>query len=145
MLIPCTENSCADNDNSMMGPYLMRVSVQVAVRGQGLNFKDVLNVLGMYPGDPGPPGLDCAGVVTAVGEGDCCAASALRSKLLWLGSALRLCHARNHIEALAAVLVVVSWRQAVVNENFQLTAPYICVASDGAWLKDAKPDCSGAY
>ena len=26
---------------------------QIAVRGQGLNFKDVLNVLGMYPGDPG--------------------------------------------------------------------------------------------
>ena len=43
--------------------------VQIAVRAQGLNFKDVLNVLGMYPGDPGPPGLDCAGVVTAVGEG----------------------------------------------------------------------------
>ena len=25
--------------------------------------RDVLNVLGMYPGDPGPPGGDCAGVV----------------------------------------------------------------------------------
>ena len=35
----------------------------------GLNFRDVLNVLGMYPGDPGPPGADCAGVVTAVGAG----------------------------------------------------------------------------
>ena len=35
----------------------------------GLNFRDVLNVLGMYPGDPGPPGGDCAGVVEAVGAG----------------------------------------------------------------------------
>jgi NADPH:quinone reductase-like Zn-dependent oxidoreductase len=26
-------------------------------------------VLGMYPGDPGPPGGDCAGVVMAVGAG----------------------------------------------------------------------------
>ncbi len=35
------------------------------VRSVGLNFRDVLNVLGMYPGDPGPPGGDCAGVITS--------------------------------------------------------------------------------
>ena len=29
----------------------------------------MLNVLGMYPGDPGAPGGDCAGVVVAVGPG----------------------------------------------------------------------------
>jgi NADPH:quinone reductase-like Zn-dependent oxidoreductase len=29
----------------------------------------VLNVLGMYPGDPGPLGAECAGRVTAVGPG----------------------------------------------------------------------------
>lgn len=28
----------------------------VSVRAVGINFRDVLNVLGMYPGDPGPPG-----------------------------------------------------------------------------------------
>ena len=43
--------------------------VEVAVQAVGLNFRDVLNVLGMYPGDPGPPGADCAGVVTAIGAG----------------------------------------------------------------------------
>jgi NADPH:quinone reductase-like Zn-dependent oxidoreductase len=31
--------------------------------------RDVLNVLGMYPGDPGAPGGDCAGVVVSVGPG----------------------------------------------------------------------------
>src|SRR5262249_42111255 len=35
----------------------------------GLNFKDVLNVLGMYPGDPGQLGSECAGIVVDVGEG----------------------------------------------------------------------------
>ena len=35
----------------------------VAVRAVGLNFRDVLNVLGMYPGDPGDPGSDFAGVL----------------------------------------------------------------------------------
>jgi NADPH:quinone reductase-like Zn-dependent oxidoreductase len=43
--------------------------VLVAVRAVGINFRDVLNVLGMYPGDPGPPGGDCAGVVVAAGAG----------------------------------------------------------------------------
>ncbi|CAJ1496945.1 SDR family NAD(P)-dependent oxidoreductase [[Mycobacterium] kokjensenii] len=43
--------------------------VQVRVEAAGLNFRDVLNVLGLYPGDPGPIGGDFAGVVTAVGEG----------------------------------------------------------------------------
>lgn len=42
---------------------------QVSVRAIGLNFRDVLNILGMYPGDPGAPGGDCAGVVAAVGPG----------------------------------------------------------------------------
>jgi len=43
--------------------------IAVAVRATGLNFRDVLNALGMMPGEPGPPGLECAGVVTAVGDG----------------------------------------------------------------------------
>ncbi|MDR3662935.1 MAG: type I polyketide synthase, partial [Mycobacterium sp.] len=41
--------------------------VQVQVEAAGLNFRDVLNVLGLYPGDPGPIGGDFAGVVTALG------------------------------------------------------------------------------
>ena len=46
----------------------MRAQVLVSVRAVGLNFRDVLNVLGMYPGDPGQPGGDVAGVVAAVGS-----------------------------------------------------------------------------
>jgi len=41
--------------------------VEIRVAASGVNFKDVLNVLGMYPGDAGPLGSECAGVVTAVG------------------------------------------------------------------------------
>ncbi|ORB51047.1 polyketide synthase [Mycobacteroides saopaulense] len=43
--------------------------VQVRVEAAGLNFRDVLNVLGLYPGDPGPIGGDFAGVVTQLSEG----------------------------------------------------------------------------
>jgi len=43
--------------------------VQLRVEATGLNFRDVLNLLDLYPGDPGPLGGECAGVVTALGEG----------------------------------------------------------------------------
>jgi len=43
--------------------------VEIRVRASGLNFRDVLNALGMYPGDPGPLGGECAGTIVAVGEG----------------------------------------------------------------------------
>ena len=43
--------------------------IEIAAQASGLNFKDVLNVLGMYPGDPGPLGTECAGRVTAIGPG----------------------------------------------------------------------------
>ncbi|WP_420077395.1 SDR family NAD(P)-dependent oxidoreductase [Streptomyces sp. JL3001] len=41
--------------------------VRVAVRAAGVNFRDVLNVLGMYPGDPGRLGHEGAGVVVEIG------------------------------------------------------------------------------
>ena len=43
--------------------------VLIEVRATGLNFRDVLNVLGRYEGEPGPVGNECAGVVIAVGAG----------------------------------------------------------------------------
>ncbi|MEO7358685.1 MAG: polyketide synthase dehydratase domain-containing protein, partial [Gemmatimonadaceae bacterium] len=42
--------------------------VEIEVRAAGLNFRDVLNALGAYPGNPGALGNECAGVVTAVGS-----------------------------------------------------------------------------
>jgi mycoketide-CoA synthase len=42
--------------------------VKVSVRATGLNFRDVLVTLGMYPGVPGPIGNEGSGVVTAVGR-----------------------------------------------------------------------------
>ncbi|CEM38656.1 unnamed protein product, partial [Vitrella brassicaformis CCMP3155] len=43
--------------------------VEIRVRAVGLDFRDVLNVMGLYPGDPGPPGGDCSGTVVRVGAG----------------------------------------------------------------------------
>ena len=43
--------------------------VEIEVHASGLNFKDVLNTLGMYPGEAGPLGGECAGRITRVGAG----------------------------------------------------------------------------
>ncbi|GGA98236.1 type I polyketide synthase [Allosediminivita pacifica] len=43
--------------------------VEIEIRATGLNFRDVLNALGMYPGDAGALGSECAGIVARVGEG----------------------------------------------------------------------------
>ncbi|OBH19122.1 type I polyketide synthase, partial [Mycobacterium sp. E3247] len=43
--------------------------VQIRVEAAGLNFRDVLNVLGLYPGDPGLIGGDFSGIVTEIGQG----------------------------------------------------------------------------
>ncbi|HSK04610.1 MAG TPA: MDR/SDR family oxidoreductase, partial [Kofleriaceae bacterium] len=40
--------------------------VRIAVHAGGLNFRDALNALGMYPGDAGRLGLEGAGVITEV-------------------------------------------------------------------------------
>lgn len=46
--------------------------VEIEVRAAGLNFSDVLKALGLYPGivdDIVPLGLECSGIVSAVGPG----------------------------------------------------------------------------
>jgi len=43
--------------------------IEIRVHAAGLNFRDVLNVLGMYKGPSGPLGAECAGTVVRVGKG----------------------------------------------------------------------------
>ena len=43
--------------------------VEIEVRAAGINFRDVLNTLGMVPGARDVLGAECSGVVVAVGEG----------------------------------------------------------------------------
>ena len=43
--------------------------LEVQVKAAGLNFRDVLMGLGMYPGATGPLGIECAGIIENVGKG----------------------------------------------------------------------------
>jgi NADPH:quinone reductase-like Zn-dependent oxidoreductase/acyl carrier protein len=60
-------------DNLSWRPMVRRApnagEVEIKVQATGLNFRDVLNALGMYPGDPGLVGNECTGVVVAAGDG----------------------------------------------------------------------------
>ncbi|MEU0054763.1 SDR family NAD(P)-dependent oxidoreductase [Streptomyces sp. NPDC006309] len=59
VLDPCPESLARLGDGEL----------RIAVRAAGVNFRDVLNTLGLYPGDPGLLGLEGAGVVSEVGPG----------------------------------------------------------------------------
>ncbi len=58
-------------DSLVLAPWtpepLQGKQVRVAIRAAGLNFRDVLNALGMYPGEAGSFGAEAAGVVTELG------------------------------------------------------------------------------
>jgi NADPH:quinone reductase-like Zn-dependent oxidoreductase len=49
---------------------LGRGEVEVEVEATALNFRDLLNVLGMYPGDPGPLGVEFCGRVARLSDDD---------------------------------------------------------------------------
>ncbi|AYF31946.1 type-I PKS [Micromonospora tulbaghiae] len=51
------------------GAPLADHEVRIAVRAAGVNFRDVLNALGLYPGEAGALGLEGAGVVLETGDG----------------------------------------------------------------------------
>ncbi len=56
-------------DHPEAGAPLADGQIRVGVRAAGLNFRDALNALGMYPGEAGPLGVEGAGVVLEVGPG----------------------------------------------------------------------------
>ena len=60
-------------DNVTLRPVVRqrpgRGEVEIHVRATGMNFRDVLNVLDLYPGDPGPLGGECSGEIVAIGPG----------------------------------------------------------------------------
>lgn len=43
--------------------------IEIEVKAAGLNFRDVMTVMGLYPGEPGMLGAECAGLISAVGKG----------------------------------------------------------------------------
>jgi acyl transferase domain-containing protein/NADPH-dependent curcumin reductase CurA/acyl carrier protein len=53
-------------NNQLIEPKENEVVIQP--KSVGLNFRDVLNVMNLYPGDPGPLGNECSGQIVAIGK-----------------------------------------------------------------------------
>jgi acyl transferase domain-containing protein/NADPH:quinone reductase-like Zn-dependent oxidoreductase/acyl carrier protein len=71
-ILDVTERGAIDNLHlvELEVPEPSAGQVQIRVEAAGLNFRDVLNVLGLYPGDPGRiGGGDLSGIVTELGAG----------------------------------------------------------------------------
>jgi mycoketide-CoA synthase len=62
--LECLRLVPADPEHEALGAGQVRIGVRAA----GVNFRDVLTVLGVYPGPAGPLGLEGAGVVLEVGS-----------------------------------------------------------------------------
>jgi malonyl CoA-acyl carrier protein transacylase len=60
-------------DNLQLQPMNRRSpkmgEVEIRIHATGLNFRDILNALDLYPGDAGLLGCECTGEIVAVGEG----------------------------------------------------------------------------
>lgn len=68
-----TFNERGSFDNLKITPSTRKMpganEIEIRIHASGLNFRDVMNVLGVYPGDAGNIGGECAGEVVNVGEG----------------------------------------------------------------------------
>jgi NADPH:quinone reductase-like Zn-dependent oxidoreductase/acyl carrier protein len=111
-LVPCPEAA------GPLGPRQVRVDVAAA----GLNFRDVLNALGMYPGDAGMLGSEAAGVVTGIGPG--VTSVAVGDKVTGIAAGGFGPVAVTDERLLAGVLPGWSWEQAASVPVVFLTAYY---------------------
>ena len=100
-------------------PQPGQTGATLRVQSVGLNFRDVLNVLGMYPGDPGPPGGDCAGTMSAVGGVHC-------MDVLGLAHASLRSYAATDQRLLAAMPEVWSYEEASAMPTVWATA-WMCL------------------
>ncbi|WP_367127517.1 SDR family NAD(P)-dependent oxidoreductase [Saccharothrix sp. HUAS TT1] len=104
-------------------------TVRVGVRAAGVNFRDVLTALGRYPGEPGPMGIEGAGVVLAVGAGVTDLAVGDRVMGLFAGAFGPV--ADTHRDLLAPVPADWSWVRAAATPVVFLTAYHALVEVAG--------------
>ncbi len=96
--------------------------VEIAVRAAGLNFRDVMNALGMYPGDAGPLGSECSGVVTAVGAG--VANFRIGDEVVALAIESFATHVTTAVDLVVPKPTILGFCDAVTIPNAFLTAAY---------------------
>ena len=94
--------------------------VELRVCASGLNFRDVLSALGMYPGEIKHLGSDCAGEVVAVGEG--VTQFAVGDRVVAMVEGAFASHATTRWEFVAPLPAGVSFEQGAAIPTAYLTA-----------------------
>jgi NADPH:quinone reductase-like Zn-dependent oxidoreductase/acyl carrier protein/NADP-dependent 3-hydroxy acid dehydrogenase YdfG len=94
--------------------------VELRVRASGLNFRDVLSALGMYPGEIKHLGSDCAGEVVAVGDG--VSQFAVGDRVVAMVEGAFASHATTRWEFVAPLPSGVSFEQGAAIPTAYLTA-----------------------
>lgn len=111
-------------ENLSIGPAERRPpgpgQVELRVRASGLNFRDVLSALGMYPGEILHLGSDCAGEVTAIGEG--VTRFAVGDRVVAMVEGAFASHATTRWEFVARLPAGVSFEQGAAIPTAYLTA-----------------------
>ena len=113
-------------DNLVLRPATPRPpgprEVQIRVHATGLNFRDVLNALGVYPGDAGPLGIECAGRIAAVGEG--VDGFEVGDEVVAFGAACFSSHVTTNVELVARKPARLTYEEAAAVPIVFLTAAY---------------------
>ncbi len=96
--------------------------VELRVEATGLNFRDVLNLLDLYPGDPGPLGGECSGVVTSIGAE--VSGLAVGDRVMALAPASYASHLCTYAGWVAPIPASMSFEEAATIPIAFLTADY---------------------
>ena len=111
-------------ENLHLGPTERRApgpgQVEIRVRASGLNFRDVLSALGMYPGEIKHLGSDCAGEVVALGEG--VTQFRIGDRVVAMADGSFASHATTRWEFVAPLPAGVSFEQGAAIPTAYLTA-----------------------
>jgi len=94
--------------------------IELRVRASGLNFRDVLNALGLYPGLIRHIGSDCAGEVTRIGEG--VTQFAVGDRVVAMAEGAIASHATTRWEFAAPLPARLSFEQGAAIPTAYLTA-----------------------
>ena len=123
-----------------LAPY----EVEVQMQAVGLNFRDVLLVLGEYPGPPEPTGSDCAGIVTAAGE---LAAHARDDELFGIaaGCLEHFVRARTHMQLMARRPASITAAEACTLAHDMEHGARGAAPIGAPWPADVPAACGGGW
>lgn len=115
----------------------------IEVKAVGVNFRDILNVLGMYPGDPGAPGGDCSGLVVGASSEYHKSAPSVGDAVFGLAAGCLGTHVSANPKTMVTMPTNITFEEAATTPTVFVTAN-IALEKIGELTKDARVLVHGA-